>query len=101
MSDIIRRINPFCVISKMTFGDYEMHDIQVNSSWNVNPYKDYAVVPDEMVNEITATHGFCDLELNEDETEVVSFTRREIPQIPKEEPEPSSGEILDALLGVE
>ena len=82
------RKNPFCVISKGIFGDYEVHDIQTNSAWSKNPYgEDYAVVPDDMVPEILETCGYCDLELNEDGTEVASFRAREIPEIPEEEPE--------------
>ena len=83
------RENPFCVISKETFGEYAVHDIQTNSAWNENPYEDYAVVPDEMVTDILATKGFCNIELNADGTEVVSFTAREIPEIPEPTPEPT------------
>ena len=80
------RKNPFCVISKETFGEYAVHDIQTNNAWSTNPYGEaYAVVPDEMVEAIMETCGFCDLELNEDGTEVVSFTAREIPDIPEPE----------------
>lgn len=79
---------PFTVISVETFGEFSVHDIQSNSSWVSNPYENYAVVPDEMVEGIMATGGFCDIELNEDGTEVVSFTAREIPDIPSPEPEP-------------
>lgn len=76
----------FCVISKTTFGDYNVHDIQTNSCWTKNPYGDeYAVVPPEMVDDIIATRGFCDIELNEEGTEVILFTPREIPVF--EEPE--------------
>lgn len=101
--DIKSRVNPFCVISKETFGEYNVRDIQTNSGWTENPYEDYAIVPDDMVEDIMATCGFCDIELNEDGTEIVSFTAREIPDIPQEEEEtePSADEILDALLGVE
>lgn len=96
------RKNPFCVISKATFGEYAVHDIQTNSTWSSNPYgEDYAVVPDDLVEGILATRGFCDIELNEDGTEVVSFTALEIPEIPEPEPEPSTEEILNTLLGVE
>lgn len=85
-----QRVNPFCVISKDTFGEYAVHDIQTNSAWSENPYgEDYAVVPDEMVADILETRGFCDIELNEDGTEVVEFTPREIPEIPTEEPGPT------------
>ena len=89
------RVNPFCVISKNTFGEYAVRDIQTNSAWSANPYgEDYAVVPDEMVLEIKETRGFCDIVLNEDGTEVVEFTAREIPVIPEPEAPPSDIEIL-------
>ena len=85
-----QRVNHFCVISKATFGEYAVRDIQTNSAWSENPYgEDYAVVPDEMVTAIMETRGFCDIALNEDETEVVEFTAREIPEIPQEEPGPT------------
>lgn len=97
------RQNPFCVISIETYGDYAIHDIQTNSSWIENPYSEsYVIVPDNLVQDIMATRGFCDLVLNDDNTEVVSFTAREIPKLaePKPvEPEPTAGEILDVLLG--
>lgn len=88
--ELPQRVNPFCVISKNTFGQYNVRDIQTNSSWGSNPYgESFAVVPDEMVPAIMETRGFCDIELNEDETEIVSFTAREIPEIPQEEPKPT------------
>ena len=88
--EIPQRVNPFCVISKATFGEYAVRDIQTNSAWSKNPYgEDYAVVPDDMVTAIMETRGFCDITLNEDETEVVEFTVREIPEIPQEEPGPT------------
>jgi len=89
VEELIQRVNPFCVISKNTFGEYAVRDIQSNSSWGSNPYEDYAVVPDDMVTAIMETRGFVDIELNEDGTEVVSFTAREIPEIPVPEPEPT------------
>ena len=99
--EIPQRVNPFCVISKATFGEYAVHDIQTNSSWGENPYpEEYAVVPDEMVLDIMETRGFCDIELNEDGTEVVGFTAREIPEISTAEPEPTTDDIINALLGV-
>ncbi len=80
----------FCIISKETQGIYAVHDIQLNSSWMHNPKPDtYAIVPDNMVTEILATKGFCDIVLNEDGTEVVSFTFLEIPEIPEPTPEPT------------
>ena len=86
--EIPQRVNPFCVISKATFGEYAVRDIQTNSGWSENPYgAGYAIVPDEMVPGIMETKGFCDIVLSEDETEVVSFTAREIPDIPTREPD--------------
>ena len=79
IEEIPQRVNPFCVISKVTYGEYEVRDIQTNGSWSENPYGgNYAVVPDEMVATILETRGFCDIVLNKDGTEVVSFTAREI-----------------------
>ena len=96
--EIPQRVNHFCVISKATFGEYAVRDIQTNSAWGENPYgEDYAVVPDEMVPDIMATLGFCDIVLNEDGTEVVSFEAREIPEIPTEEPGPTLEERVTTL----
>lgn len=102
-NEIIEERNPLCVISIDTFGEYNVHDIQTNSSWVSNPYETgYAVVPDEMVESIMETCGFCDITLNDDGTEVISFVAREIPEPePEPEAEPSTDEILNALLGVE
>lgn len=92
------RKQPFCVISKDVFGEYSVRDIQTNSSWETNPYNEgYAVVPDDMVKDIVATQGFCDIELNSDGTEIVSFTAREVPEIPKPEKKPTTEERLVAL----
>lgn len=93
------RQNPLCVISLETYGDYAIHDIQTNSGWTENPYSDYAIVPDEMAQDIMATQGFCDITLNDDNTEVVSFTAKEIPVIEEPGTEPTTDEILNALLG--
>lgn len=92
--EIPQRVNPFCVISKSVYGEYAVRDIQTNSAWGSNPYEEYAVVPDDMVTAIMETRGFCDITLNEDGTEVVSFTAREIPEIPTEEEPPSDIDIL-------
>lgn len=96
--ELPQRVNPFCVISKCVYGEYAVHDIQTNSAWGANPYPDeYAVVPDEMVQDIMETLGFCDIVLNEDETEVVEFTAREIPKIPTLENEPTAEERIAEL----
>lgn len=72
------------VISKSTFGDYEVRDIQCNANWCSCPYSDYALIPDELIEGILATRGYCDITLNDDETEVVSFVAREIPPVREE-----------------
>ena len=90
--------NFMCVISKETFGEYQVRDIQTNSSWLENPYgKDYAVVPSEMVDGIIETHGYCDITLNDEETEVVSFAARDIPQNEENAENPTTEEDLMAM----
>lgn len=80
------RQNPFCVISKEVFGEYEVRDIQTNSCWTTNLCGDnYAVVPDSIVQEILDTKGFCDIILNDEGTEITSFTARKIPNVPEPE----------------
>ena len=49
-----------------------------------------------MVLEIMETRGFCDIVLNEDETEVVEFTAREIPEIPVAPAQPSQLDVIEA-----
>ena len=96
--EIPQRVNPFCVISIQTYGEYNVRDIQTSSAWGENPYgEDYAVVPDDMVLAIKETHGFCDIVLNEDGTEVVSFTALEIPEIPEPPHEPTQEERIAQL----
>lgn len=91
------RVNPFCVISKEG-NENGWHDLQTNSSWSGNPYgEEYAVVPDDMVEAILETCGYCDLELSEDGTEVVAFTPLEIPVTPEREPEPTTEDDLLAM----
>lgn len=97
------RQNPFCVIAKTPWANGG-RDLQTCSAWTANPYGEaYAVVPDEMVLAIVETNGFCDIELNDDGTEVLSFTAIEIPDFPKPEPEsePTTEELLNAMLGVD
>ena len=105
MEEIPQRVNPFCVISKdaievedINSKKHDLHMIETNSSWGRNPYgNEYAVVPDDMVQAILETKGFCDIVLNEDGTEVVSFTAREIPVIPEPEAEPTQEEKIAVL----
>ena len=106
--EIPQRVNPFCVISKdaikvedVNGKKHDLHMIETNSSWGSNPYpKEYAVVPDDMVPAIMETMGFCDITLSEDGTEAVEFVAREIPKITATEPEPTTDDIVNTILGV-
>jgi hypothetical protein len=69
------------VISKSTSGPYNVRDIQCNANWCDCPYSDYALIPDNLVDGILATQGYCDITLNTAGTEVVSFTPRSIPTV--------------------
>ena len=94
--EIVTRKNDFCVISKEA-NEHGWRDLQKNSAWSCNPYGDaFVVVPDDMVEAICETCGYCDIELNEDGTEVVSFEAREIPELPPEEPKPTQLDIIEA-----
>lgn len=99
-----QRVNPFCVVEKkgvivtdINKAEHVLRDIQTNGAWGANPYGDaYAVVPDEMVPAIQETRGFVDIVLNEDGTEIVSFTALEIPEIPVEPAKPSQLDVIEA-----
>lgn len=94
---MVERENPFCVIRKEPWGEHGVHDIQTSGAWESNPYgEEYAVVPDSMVQDIITTSGFVEIMLNEDETEVVSFTPLEIPEITAQETEPTQLDMLEA-----
>ena len=72
------------VISKSTFGNYEVRDIQCNANWDCCPYTDYALIPDDLLDGILATKGYCDIVITDDGSAVASFTAREIPNVPEE-----------------
>ena len=72
------------VISKSTFGSYNVRDIQCNANWDCCPYSDYALIPDNLVEGILATKGYCDITLDSAGTTVASFTARTIPSVQKE-----------------
>lgn len=97
IEEITERKNPICVVSKETYGEYGVRDIQTNSGWMGNPYgDDYALVPDEFVHDIIETKGFCDIELNEEGTEVVRFTPKDIPEITETASGPTPMDKLEA-----
>ena len=90
------RKNNFCVISKDA-NENGWHDLQTNSAWSANPYgDDYAIVPDDMVEAIMETCGYCNITLNRDGTEVVSFEKMSIPTFPEPEPQPTQLDIIEA-----
>ena len=92
---ITDRNKPFCVISVGVFGEYSIHDIQINSSWSSNPYgESYAEVPDDMVQDILATRGYCDITVKRGV--VTEFIAKEIPEIPEVEPAPSQLDVIEA-----
>lgn len=93
---IVERKHPFCVISKSA-NENGWRDLQKNSAWSANPYGEaFAVVPDEMVEAIWETCGYCDIVLNEDGTEVVSFEATEIPVFPEPEPQATQLDLIEA-----
>lgn len=99
--EIVTRKNDFCVISK-TPNENGWYDIQTNSAWSANPYgEDYAEVLDELVEGAMATCGYLIPTFNEDETKMISFVATEIPTFPEPEVEPTTDDVLNALLGVE
>lgn len=105
MTDIetTERKNLYCVISKVA-DENGWRDLQTNSAWIENPYGEaFAVVPYDMIEDIMKTHGFCNITLSEDGTEVVAFEATEIPAFEdvEEEAEPTTEELLNALLGVD
>ena len=96
VEEIVTRKNSFCVISKEA-NENGWHDLQKNSAWSANPDTDYfVVVPDDMVDAIWETCGYCNIELNEDGTEVVSFVATEIPVFPEPEPEATQLDLIEA-----
>ncbi len=68
---------PLCVISLETFGEYAKHDIQTNSLWRSNPYENYAVVPDDMVDGIMAAKGYCDIETKDEDVIGTEWVKNE------------------------
>lgn len=90
------RKNPFCVISREA-NEHGWRDLQMNNTWRANPYgESYAIIPDEMAEAIMKTQGYCDIELNEEGTEVTSFTPIDIPVFPEAEETPSEFDVLEA-----
>ena len=86
-----------CVISKAEYGEHKFRNIEMNSSWEENPYGEaYATVPEELIEDILGTKGFCDIELNAEGTAVIGLTPRDIPDMPETASEPSQLDRLEA-----
>lgn len=48
------------IISKIGSGEYDMHIIQSNFTWKVNPDPDnFVIVPESLQSAVAATNGFC------------------------------------------
>lgn len=74
------------VISLNTYGNYHVRDIQVNTSWEDNPYPGtHAIIPEHLIDDIIKTNGFCDIVLNDDKTELVSFIPKQKPVVKRKE----------------
>ena len=85
------------VISKNTFGEDKCRNIRGDSLLETNTYgEDYAIIPPDIEEDIIKTRGYCDIKLNKDGTEVISFTAREIPKIEEPEQPVSEAERLRA-----
>ena len=59
----------------------------------------YIAVPPELVEEVVATGGYCDLIIEDGVLVSVTPTEKHEPE-PVPEPEPTTDDILNALLGV-
>ena len=64
-------------------------------------YKSYAIIPDDLLEGILATDGWCDVEVGDDGKTAIGFTAVEIPEYARKSTEPTTDDILNALLGVE
>ena len=94
---MIERKNPFCVIS-LEASENGQRNIQTSSAWVVNPYPETHIpVADELVKDIRKTKGFCDIVLDEEGAEVISFVAREIPEITAPEPSEDESSVWDEL----
>ena len=86
------------VISKIKTRFPSARDIQIGIEWDDEICSIFAVIPDELLDGILATGGWCDVEVSEDGKTVVNFTATEIPEyIRKREEEPTVDERIDAL----
>ena len=78
----------------------DFHDVSSNSGWGENPNpNDYVVVPDNMVDTFNAEREdklVISIVMNEDETELVSYTVVDNPVVPEpEEPVTPSGDVAN------
>ena len=90
MVNVVKKIAPPLPVAR---------DIQIGIEWDDIEYIDYAIIPDNLLEDILATKGWCDVEVGEDGKTIVGFTALEIPDYVKN-PEPTVDDILNALLGV-
>lgn len=86
------------IIYKLDSPFLAKREFHIGVEWDENQHKSFAIFPDEMIDGIVACEAFCDLELNEDGTEVISFIALELPDFMKEVSEPSAQDDTDAML---
>lgn len=73
-------------------------EILTNVEWDDGAFKSHAVIPDDLLDGILATGGWCELELSEDGKTVINFTETEIPEhIKNFQAEPTLEERIAAL----
>ena len=85
-------------IYKLSLPFPSARDMRKDVEWDDNIHKNFAIIPDELLDGILATGGWCDLELSEDGKTVVGFTETEIPEhIRKLQEEPTIEEQIAVL----
>lgn len=91
---IKERKHPLTVISVFGTEQYPtLHNIQQNSAWGENPYGEaYAVVPDDMVEEVMTCGCWCNIEV--ENGVLTKITKVDAPYIPPEPHEPTDIELL-------
>ena len=89
MANVISKRNPRMPVAR---------EILTNIEFDEGAYKTFAVIPDNLLDGILETRGWCELELSDDGKTVVNFIATEIPEyIRKRKEEPTLEERIAAL----
>lgn len=86
------------IIYKLDSPFIAKREFHIGIEWDDIQHNGFAIFPDEMIDGIVDCDGFCDLELSEDGTKIVSFVAKELPDYMKEITEPSAQDDTDAML---